>query len=83
MSEWQPIETAPKDGTKILAYDPDGIHDPVYAVICWYVHETDFFEEMEGGLYKKSANKTAWWDGASYLPFNATHWMPLPEPPTE
>ena len=30
MSDWQPIETAPKDETKILAFGEEG-----YAVIYW------------------------------------------------
>ena len=24
----------------------------------------------------------AWWDVGLFAPFEATHWMPLPEPPT-
>jgi hypothetical protein len=66
VSDWQPIETAPKDGTEILAYSPRD-----YA-----------------GIFK-----TAWrptdcpgWGSidsccAYYVDMEATHWMPLPEPP--
>lgn len=81
MSEWQPIESAPKDGTRILAYDPEGLDSPVYAVVRWYTYEGEVFEEAGDGLYRKVIYETSWWDGASYTPFHATHWMPLPSPP--
>jgi hypothetical protein len=70
MSKWQPIETAPKDGTHFLAVGPDGEigivsrHDhggekrnPKHHYECWV---TDF-------------------NSAKGLP--PTHWMPLPEAP--
>ena len=60
MSEWQPIETAPKDGTYVLLYEPrNDDHD----------YEIGFFECSE-------------WFGPDHIyTIDATHWMPLPEPP--
>lgn len=84
VQSWQPIETAPKDGTDILAFDPTGGVDdePVYAVVRWYQHRSETFEEAGNGLYRKVIDDIcAFWYGASYTPFRATHWQPLPEPP--
>jgi hypothetical protein len=67
----QPIETAPKDGTHILAWRiPIGIratnntHPPT--VVHW------FDDPDEPGFYT-SVNERA-----PEHPFEATHWMPLP-----
>jgi hypothetical protein len=68
--EWQPIETAPKDGTRILAYWPD-IYANSSAVQC----------ETWWGPWgnSKSTWQTVWeWADGPNCP---THWMPLPEPP--
>jgi hypothetical protein len=67
--EWQPIETAPKDGRPILGF---GICDgevsgrgvePAAAVVewcgSWTVGATDYYG----------------------VTMEATHWMPLPDPP--
>ena len=81
-NQWKDIETAPKDGTRILAYDPEGIHGPVYAVVHWYVHKGETYQETESaGLYRRETYEHSWWDGAAYTPFRATHWMSLPAPP--
>ena len=78
MSEWRPIETAPKDGTPILAA-VIGIHpsiaspDPV-AIIYW---RTPMETEADGVMW-------TWAHGTNTLrSFDcfATHWQPLPEPP--
>lgn len=58
MSEWQTIESAPKDGSQFLAYDSVG-----FTTVCWW----------DGGEI------CAAWDGTVFT--DATHWMPLPEPP--
>lgn len=63
--EWQPIETAPKDGTAILLW-PCWSDEIVYAGK-WY----------DGKV--KNAWVTQW--GNQALPGKITHWMPLPEPP--
>ena len=50
MSKWQPIETAPKDGTKILAFDPSlfGICLAIWYQGGWYVSE----ESQDGSGYE-------------------------------
>ena len=79
VGEWQPIETAPKDGTKILVYT---VHGDV-ELSDWYSISYPSYElcgvndETGEGIYRKIAgNPTEGWN--SNMP---THWMPLPEPP--
>jgi hypothetical protein len=67
---WQPVETAPKDGTVIDLWLPDG-----RAPACrwgrngWQIE----FAEMPGSFESLVAAR-----GDA-----ATHWMPLPEGPKE
>jgi len=74
MTEWQPIETAPKDGTRVLL-----ICCKTSAECRRFMHhmEVDFWHD------KKTAPKSGFvgWGlfNNSYWP--PTHWMPLPEPP--
>jgi len=65
MSEWQPIETAPKDGTEFLGYHPK------YGWI-----GTVRFDEPNDSLPKEVTL-----DHLFMIHVNCTHWMPLPEPP--
>ena len=66
MSEWQPIETAPKDGTVFLSFgiSPDGgvlfAYGKGFGVTRW-----------------DSGNGGRWQGGPAY----PTHWQQLPEPP--
>ena len=84
MSKWQPIETAPKDGTDILLMDnkapglPTGKADK-----CWCGNTAvgGWWEDENGG-------KGAWicYMDAPLDPevhFDPTHWMFLPDPPKE
>jgi len=77
MSEWQPIETAPKDGTWILVCGGRTEDEEVtrtHAVAQW----TDDLN----GRKTKWHWQFAWYDGGYYGFYeNPTHWMPLPEPP--
>lgn len=80
MIKWQPIETAPKDGTKILLFQPADKQDELsietgewedYAYKKWYKVGVDMkkLRTVNGGYWV-----------CSYI-FNPTHWMPLPDPP--
>lgn len=71
---WQPIETAPKDGTEIIA---------MYMHIdTQIVHNAFWLEDEEG-------KDTGWWSydksEVSRVQLDdywtPTHWMPLPPPP--
>lgn len=66
MSEWQPIETAPKDGTDILAWGPFGHGHLVVSF--------DDKAEQPGWPWCTL-------DGPNYSLTTFTHWMPLPNPP--
>jgi hypothetical protein len=66
--DWQPIETAPRDGTVFLAAYKLG-HGPWVGVMQW-----QFFSE------KKDDGRFYSWTQLTET-HKATHWMPLPEPP--
>lgn len=73
MTDWQPIETAPKDGTEILVRLVRA-GCPRHLV----VHHCDFVEDHP-------PIDSAWyfWTGYQFAPVQSqpTHWMPLPDPP--
>ena len=85
--DWQPIETAPRDGTPILMwlakkierhYPADGLCDNIciglYHHGRWSAVEVEDCGSM-GGEY------TGWMSDWCHLDVAPTHWMPLPEAP--
>jgi len=67
-SQWQPIETAPRDGTNLWLFS--GSDDP-----CQFV---GFYADDPSGPYWAYAEQLVM-DVAGQA--NPTHWMPLPPPP--
>lgn len=72
--EWQPIETAPRDGTQFLGYSAALGRTPMY--VCWWstsVRNGEPFICVLGGgeIYGSKMVRDLF----------PTHWMPLPEPP--
>ena len=68
-AQWQPIETAPKDGTRALFYTPGN----PYAVIARARLKDSIVTDRWSKNYKGFAHQ---------LPESPyTHWMPLPAPP--
>ena len=67
--EWQPIETAPKDGRYIFIFLPTSLRDTAFPVnprkAQW---QTELDEWSVDGLLSSTAPQP-------------THWMPLPKPP--
>lgn len=66
--EWQPIETAPKDGTVILLAEPN--HDGSFCI-------------ATGRWVEPYIKPPYWGDGLTddLLMDGPTHWSPLPEAP--
>jgi hypothetical protein len=70
-SPWQPISTAPRDGSLILCCEdgaPFGYEIPHYTVAYWTISHRYY----AGGF---------WQDVYRDLVVQPTHWMPLPDPP--
>ncbi len=69
---WQPIETAPKDGSEVLLY----LGPPWNGIekAAWYVHWGNW---QAGGIPSDTARDELYGIGAAV----PTHWMPLPPPP--
>lgn len=70
MSEWQPIETAPKDGTVIL------LSDSIETTCGYWGAPVSVFKRPDQWLSYWPMKKSA----IGSLP---THWMPLPCPPAD
>lgn len=69
MTPWQPIETAPRDGTPLLGFVPSYYQGKGgICLLIWLKNA----REPDGHWYDGHAFKT-----------DPTHWMPLPEPPKE
>lgn len=78
--DWQPIETAPRDGSWFVTCNADGSADEIevgaYAPL---MHGR--FVENGDGLWRKEIVSICDWRG--FNNFNrATHWMPLPALPS-
>ena len=67
---WQPIETAPKDGTKIILRCDDVVVAPCYWQPAGVISESAFWlwEAPEHRLWMETVE-------------GPTHWMPLPQVP--
>lgn len=70
---WKPIETAPKDGTPILVWVGDRLHEAIWDADAYDPATGDF-----SGLWM-----ARWTEIDSYGVSieGVTHWMPLPERP--
>lgn len=87
MSAWQPIETAPKDGTSIIgaffAIRWADDHRKYDVVRCWWQPEFAAFisgcREMVMAPGYTFNGKTRHLHSPAVEPI--THWMPLPPPP--
>ncbi len=74
--DWQPIETAPRDGTEIL------LHQAGWGRVMlgwrgssmWHFYDEPHWSEA---LQEDIADINGWPDDKQ----GPTHWMPLPEPP--
>lgn len=70
MSEWQPIETAPRDGSEILLWVGRAWNGRLpFVGSYWFGNETKGFWMNE------------FYNGGQVPNFAPTHWRPLPAPP--
>lgn len=75
LADWQPIETAPKDGMAILAWSPKAVSEGKLtssngiAIACWRSDRAKY------GFVGWNAFNDQFWP--------PTHWAPLPKPPTD
>jgi hypothetical protein len=76
MSNWQPIETAPKDGTHILAWSR---YDEPH-IVGWSGAGAGRGRWLSYGCDGPAISSQSDF-GTDYQESMPTHWQPLPEPP--
>jgi len=82
MTDWQPIETAPKDGTEILTIQMlEGDYFKRQAIMYWYLPPAKYRWNLtdDDTMKRFPISPIGYWRGEIYL--NPTHWMPLPNAP--
>lgn len=84
---WQPIESAPKTGRKVILFYKNRLHVGRTVIARWLTDEqaTEIDGDgvgLEGGWYECIDN----WDDYTEVTIHEgepSHWMPLPAPPIE
>lgn len=89
MTKWQPIETAPRDGTRILSFSPES--NNVFEFNQQDGIQVCYWDDSVNIYHSEKLFKCAWVicyatnSGEEYLPdpvfCRPTHWMPNPKPP--
>ena len=82
MADWRPIETAPKDGVPAMFLSTDG-HIGIGII---ETRDYGYGPKVSGraawcGLQRYEERASVWLGGHS--PLDATHWLPLPQPPEQ
>lgn len=77
--EWQPIETAPKDGSIILLMNPEGHYGLGFIEISEFDGKPRGQASYCGRRYMNTASAYC----GGYQPTSCTHWMPLPPLPKD
>lgn len=74
MSDWRTIDSAPRDGTWIIAFNSQGVFP------CAWCEEPDY-DDYRGWSAAGSGYGGALYSLHNGVFDNPTHWMPLPAPP--
>jgi hypothetical protein len=80
--QWQPIETAPKDGTQILSYhNREILYSNGERKKFEWIQIVRWAEVMQ---WDNPEDEYDWLTGSNFdEPTDPTHWMPLPKPPIQ
>lgn len=79
VSEWQPIETAPKDGTDVIVMY---MHCETQCVFnAFYASEEYHWEKRDVGWWSYEHSEVSRILLNDFM--EPTHWMPLPPPPKD
>lgn len=84
MTDWQPISSAPRDGTHVLLAipvdrDPTDSLPPWFQIVGWWDDDINADGEDAGWTDGTPAN----WNMQEYAIWEPTHWQPLPSPPNQ
>jgi hypothetical protein len=79
MTDWQPIESAPKDGTEVLVLY---MHIKTQCVFnAFYASEEDGWDREDVGWWSYEHSEVSRIKLEGFM--KPTHWMPLPAPPKD